>query len=253
MRKKVIVFYFLIFFTSAGILLSADIPEELYKKGNLAYENKDYEKAISIYEGLINMDRISPEVFYNLGNGYFKLKRIGKAILNYERALRFAPRDRDIQLNLKLARAMAIDKIDTHERGFISNAALFLYDRMNINELTIAASIFYFLAVLFLIFSIFFISKRKVLIYVAGSIGTAFFIFILFLTAKTQSENFIKTGVIVAEKIDVRSGPKEDYLLQFSLHEGTKVKIVKRAQGWYEIDLSKDLKGWIPEASVDII
>ena len=57
----------------------------------------------------------------------------------------------------------------------------------------------------------------------------------------------------MAEKIDVRSGPKEDYLLQFTLHEGAKVSIVKDVQNWYEIELSKDLKGWIPKPSVDII
>ena len=78
-------------------------------------------------------------------------------------------------------------------------------------------------------------------------------VFFIFLSAKFRDENLAKTGIIVVEKIDVRSGPKEDYLLQFTLHEGTKVSIVKKVQGWYEIDLSKDLKGWVPETIVDII
>jgi tetratricopeptide (TPR) repeat protein len=251
--KKIFAFYFLIFFIFPGILTASAGPEEFYKKGNSSYENEDYEKAVSNYEKLLEMDKVSPEVFYNLGNSYFKLKKIGKAILNYERALRMDPADRDIRSNLKFARSMAIDKINTAERGFAQSAVLFFYDRMALDELTVAVSFFYLAIILLLIFSIFFVAKRKIIFYTAGSLIAALFVFSIFLTAKFRDENFVKTGIIVVEKIDARSGPKEDYLLQFTLHEGAKVRIVKKAQGWYEIDLSKDLKGWIPETSVDII
>jgi tetratricopeptide (TPR) repeat protein len=251
--KKIFAFYFLIFFIFIGILMAADTQEELYKKGNSSYGSEDYGKAISIYEELIGMDKASPEVFYNLGNSYFKLRKIGKAILNYERALRLDPRDRDTRFNLRLARSMAVDKINITERGFVLNAILFFYDRMTLNELSLTCSFFYLAVILLLIFSIFFAAKRRGLFYVAGSLGAIALVFFVFLFAKAGDENFAKTGIIVAEKIDARSGPKEDYLLQFTLHEGTMVGIVKKVQGWYEVDLSRDLKGWIPETSVDII
>ncbi|MEK6732179.1 MAG: tetratricopeptide repeat protein [Candidatus Omnitrophota bacterium] len=251
--KKILVFSFLIFFMSAGVLIAAEIPEELYKKGASSYENGDYEKAVSFYEQLVKINRISPEVFYNLGNSYFKLKKTGKAVLNYERALRLDPRDRDIQLNLRLARSMSVDKINAPEKGFVLAAVLFLYDKVAVNELTAVCSFFYLAVIFILIFSIFFVAKRKNFVYTAGSLGVICFIFLIFLSAKIRDENFTKTGIITAEKIDVRSGPKQDYLLQFSLHEGTEVRIIKEAQEWYEIDLSSDLKGWIPKASVDII
>ena len=251
--KKIFALYFLIFFIFIGISMAADTPEELYKKGNSSYESEDYEKAVSIYEKLLGMNEVSPEVFYNLGNSYFKLKKIGKAILNYERALRLDPVDRDTRFNLKLARSMAVDKINIIERGFVLNVMLFFYDRMTLNELSAACSFFYLAIILLLIFSIFFAAKRRTLFYTAGSLGVIFLVFFVFLFAKARDENFVKTGIIVAEKIDARSGPKEDYLLQFTLHEGTRGNIVKKVQGWYEIDLSKDLKGWVPETSVDII
>jgi len=251
--KRIFAFSFLVFFIFTGISIAVEGPEELYTKANSSYENMDYEKAVSLYEGLLRMDNISPEVFYNLGNSYFKLKKIGKAVLNYERALRLDPRDRDIRLNLKIARSMAIDKINTPEKDFILGAILFLYDRMTANELAAICSLFYLAVVLFLILSIKFIAKRRLMFYTAGAFGAVVFILIIFLSVKINKENFTKTGIIVAEKIDVRSGPKEDYLLQFTLHEGAKVSIVKDAQNWYEIELSKDLKGWIPKPSVDII
>jgi uncharacterized membrane protein YobD (UPF0266 family) len=251
--RKIFAFYFLIFFIFIGVSMAADTPQELYKKGNLSYESEDYEKAASIYEKLLETNEVSPEVFYNLGNSCFKLKKIGKAILNYERALRLDPRDRDTRFNLKLARSMTVDKINITERGFVLNAMLFFYDRMTLNELSAACSVFYLAVILLLIFSIFFAAKRRILFYAAGSLSVVFLVFFVFLFAKARDENFAETGVIVVEKIDARSGPKEDYLLQFTLHEGTMGSIVKKVQGWYEIDLSKDLKGWIPETSVDII
>ncbi|MCX5693240.1 MAG: tetratricopeptide repeat protein [Candidatus Omnitrophica bacterium] len=251
--KKILAFYFLIFFIFPGILMAADNPEELYKKGNSNYGDEDYAQAVSSYEKLLEINEVSPEVFYNLGNSYFKLKKIGKDVLNYERALRMDPRDRDIRFNLKLARSMAVDKIDTAERGFALSVIFFLYDRMTLNELTAICSFFYLAIILLLIFSIFFVSKRRVVFYTAGSFGVMLLVFFIFLSAKFKDENFAKTGIIVVEKVDVRSGPKEDYLLQFTLHEGAKASVIKKVQGWYEIDLSRDLKGWIPETSVDII
>lgn len=253
LRKNWVAFSFLVFFIFTGSSEALDKPEGLYEKGNSSYEKGDYEKAISFYEELIGIDKTSPEVFYNLGNSYFKLKKIGKAILNYERALRMDPRDKDTQLNLKLARAMTVDKINTYERGFVLNMLLFLYDSTNINELSLICYFFYLVIILILIFSIFFVARRRFMFYTAGAFGAMFLILFIFLFAKIRNENFIKTGIVIAEKADARSGPKEDYLLQFTLHEGAKISIVKKAQGWYEIDLSKDLKGWVPETSVDII
>jgi len=251
--RKFFIAYFFIFFLTGGISAAADNPEELYQKGNSSYENKDYEGAVSFYEELVKKDSVSAEVFYNLGNSFFKLKKIGKAILNYERALRLAPRDRDARSNLKLARSMTADKINAPERGFVLDAILFLYDRMTLNELTAMCSAFYLAVILSLIFSINFVAKRKTMYYIAGTFGLMLCLSLLFLFAKIRDENFIKSGIIVTEKIDSRSGPREDYLLQFTLHEGTKVNVIKEAQGWYEIDLSRDLKGWIPKSSVDII
>jgi len=218
--RKFFIAYFFIFFLTGNISLAMDMPEELYQKGNSSYENKDYEGAVSFYEGLVNANQVSAEVFYNLGNSFFKLKKIGKAILNYERALRLAPRDRDARSNLKLARSMTADKINAPERGFVLDAILFLYDRMTLNELTVMCSVFYLAIVLFLFFSINFVAKRKIMYYIAGTFGLILCLSLLFLSAKIRDENFTRSGIIITEKIDSRSGPREDYLLQFTLHEG---------------------------------
>jgi len=250
--RRIILFLIFISFIFCGSLL-AQSPDDLYRRANLSYEDEEYEEAISLYETLIQMDKVSPEVFYNLANSFFKLKKIGKAVVNYERALRLTPRDRDASLNLKLARSMTIDKIEILEKGFILNLILLPYDRLNIDELTLLVSILYLLITTLFIFSIFFVEKRKIVFYNIGALGILTFVLSIFLVSKIYNENFLKSAVVVSEKVDVRSGPKEDYFLQFTLHEGTKVRVVEERQLWYEIDLSKDLRGWLPKDSVDII
>lgn len=250
--RRIILFFIFISFIFCGSLL-AQSPDDIYRKANLSYEDEEYEEAVSLYETLIQMDRISPEVFYNLANSLFKLKKIGRTIVNYERALRLAPRDKDALLNLKLARSMAVDKIEAPEKGFLLNLILFPYDRLTVNELTVFVSAFYLLIVLFLIFSIFFVEKRIVIFYNVGILAFLLIIFSIFLVSKIHNENFAREAIVISEKANVRSGPKDDYLLQFTLHEGTKVRIVEERQLWYEIDLSKDLRGWLPKDSVEAI
>lgn len=250
--KKIILFSIVISLTLCAALF-AQSPEDIFRKANVNYEDEDYGQAITFYEMLLKMDRVSAEVFYNLGNSCFKLKKIGKAIVNYERALRMAPRDRDILLNLKLARGMIVDKISVQEKGFILSSILFFYDRMNINELTVFASILYLIVMALLMFSVFLVANRRKIFYTAGTVGILFLFFTVFLAVKIHDENLIKRAIVISEKVDVRSGPKEDYLLQFSLHQGTRVRVVAERQHWFEIDLSKDLRGWLPKDSVEII
>ncbi|MFC1667533.1 tetratricopeptide repeat protein [Candidatus Omnitrophota bacterium] len=251
MKKIILCVALGVFIFSTNLL--AQSPQEIYRNANLSYENEDYEEAASLYEMLVKMDRISPEVFYNLGNSYFKLKKLGKAIVNYEKAIKLAPRDRDVKLNLKLARSMTIDKIEVAEKGFILSAILFLYERMNVNELSVVVSILYLAIITLLVFSIFFVANRKGFFYTTGALAVLLSVFAIFLASKIRIENFATSAVIISKKVDVRSGPKEDYLLQFSLHEGTKVRVMEERQLWYEIDLSKDLRGWLPKDSVEII
>jgi len=250
--RKIIPVTLCVFFIFCSIAF-AQSAEEIYRKACLDYESENYEKAVSLYETLIGMDRVSAEVFYDLGNSYFKLKKIGKAIVNYERAFRLAPRDRDIILNLKLAKSITVDKIEIPKKGFILNLMLLPYNKFNINELTVFLLICYLAIILLLIFSIFLVGKKQGIFYSMGAFVILFILSAVFLFVKIHSERILKKAVVISRKVDVRSGPKEDYLLQFSLHEGTVLRVVEERQFWYEIDLSRDLRGWLPKDSVEII
>ena len=92
-----------------------DKVDDLFNKGNEAMVAEDYSEAIKIYESILNIGYESSELYYNLGNGYFRLELIGNSIWAYNNALDMAPRDRDIIYNLSIVKMQAIDRIEMPE------------------------------------------------------------------------------------------------------------------------------------------
>ncbi|WP_414478047.1 tetratricopeptide repeat protein, partial [Phocaeicola faecicola] len=84
-----------------------------------AYQANDYAKAIQLYEEILNTQGESADIYYNLGNSYYKEKNVAKAVLNYERALLLSPGDADIRFNLEMARAKSVDQITPTSEVFI--------------------------------------------------------------------------------------------------------------------------------------
>ena len=108
-NMKKIVFFLLVQFVTLG----AFAQEATIKEAEVAYTKEDYGKAIELYEGLLKTHGESAEIYYNLGNAYYKENKIAPAILNYERALLLDPGDGDIRFNLQLARQKSVDKISS--------------------------------------------------------------------------------------------------------------------------------------------
>ncbi len=90
-----------------------------FQKGNEFYQKGDYQQAVEMYETALATGYESAELYYNLGNSYFKSNQIGKTILNYERAKKLAPRDEDILFNLEIAQLYVVDKINLPPQFFL--------------------------------------------------------------------------------------------------------------------------------------
>ena len=105
----------------------AQSTTQLYTSANSLYKNKQFEQATVAYEKILMQGYRTPEVYYNLGNSYFKLHNNGKAILNFERAQKLAPDDEDIAHNLKLAQLKTTDKlIPVPQLGIVTSWNSFL-------------------------------------------------------------------------------------------------------------------------------
>ncbi len=123
MIQKVSVLYFLISLLSFSTVMANDS----FKLANKLYDEKKYEEAIEQYELLIEEGNVAADVYYNLGNAYFKNNEIAPSILNYERALKLDPNNEDAAFNLKIANTKTIDKVEALPSLFYENALANFY------------------------------------------------------------------------------------------------------------------------------
>ncbi len=247
-----IIFTLLLF----GISYSySNTPSVLFENANALYKRAEYQKAASTYEEILKTGVASSELYFNLGNAYYKLNQIPFAILYYERALLLAPSDEDIQTNLEMAKLKTVDKIEQLPQLAIFTWIESLTNFMSSNLWALTSIILFGLTLLFI--SIFLYSKvlhiRKM------SFWLSVFVLIGFITSiyfsqkqkiKIESHGF---AILVSPSITVKSSPNENGTDLFVIHEGTKVSILSKSDTWVEIKLSDGKVGWLQEKDMIII
>ncbi len=235
--------------------LNAATPEELFNQANDAYKRSEYSFAVELYEQILSEDLISAELYYNLGNAYFKDNRIGPAILNYERALRLKPADEDVAHNLEVARSRIIDRTEKRPELFYENWWRSTYSLLNTNgwAITSLVIIFLFLGTT----SLYLFSKTVILKKIA------FYLMLLLFVSATLSLIFAqkqynrltsdKEAIIMQARVTAKSSPSSQSPDLFLLHEGTRVSIRNTLGQWKEISLPNGSVGWINEESIEVI
>lgn len=224
-------------------------------EGDSAYMRNDFAAAIEIYEALLQNGE-APEVYYNLGNSYYKSGDIARAILNYERALLLAPGNADIRANLEVARAKTIDKVTpVPEIFFVA------WTKSLINCLSVDAWAKYgiaFFLLLLVSLALFFFSKQtrwKKAGFFCGLVCLVFTIVCNVFAAQQKSALTQRNkAIIVAPSVTVRSTPSESGTSLFVLHEGCKVEIKDNTMHeWKEITLEDGKVGWVPASDIEVI
>lgn len=242
------------------ILLFAGLFGILNANNNLveaekAYDAKNYKLAIEKYESVIQEGYKAPELYYNIANAYFRNKNLGKAIYYYEQARKLNPNDEDIRINLGIANALTTDKIDTKENFFInavktnvlSSLNTTTWGWLNILSLSIAA-------ILFFLYYYFNKSSLKRISFILGSAFLITFVFTYFLgyaALKSKIEN--KYAIIITLQVNVMNEPNTMASNKFTLHEGTKVKVIENNGDWVLIKLENGNEGWLKLKDVGII
>jgi tetratricopeptide (TPR) repeat protein len=223
----------------------------LFKKGNQSYEEGRFDRAIQKYEEILNLGIKDFKVFYNLGNAHFRQNQLGNAVLNYRRALALKPRDEDAKANLAFVKLFTLDKIEEQKINPLSNMLHWFLDLWSVDEFALLASFFYTLSMASGILMLLRGSRR----YLKIGFVTFLILMVIFgssLFAKIYFES-LDYGVVVAAEVEVRSGPGDDYILQFTGHEGLEFRVDEKAEGWYRISLPNGIRGWIPGEAVEII
>ena len=220
-----------------------------------AYIRGQYQQAIKDYEMLLKQGA-SADLYYNLGNAYYRSENITRAVLNYERALLLSPGDRDVRFNLQIARAKTIDKIVPESEMFFFTWYRSLVSLMSVDAWAWTALIA--LALLIVLLLVYLFSER-IWLRKVGFFG-GFVLLILFalsnLFAWQQKQDllFRKGAIVISPSVTVKSTPAKNGTDLFILHEGTKVSITDGTmKGWMGIRIADGKEGWIESNMIEEI
>ncbi len=255
MRKFVLAFVVALIAT-VGRGFAADAnPSELWQRANNAYERGEYESAAALYEQIAQAGYADARLFYNLGNAYYKLEQTGKAVLNYNRALRLDPSDENTKANLNLANARTVDNIDQAPVFFLKRWIVGLRQGISSNQWAVVSIALFVLMLAALL--LFLLSPRlpwRKTGFWGAMLCAAAFAFAVIFSSKQKAEELNPCEAIVMNTAaPVKSSPDYNSTDIFLLHEGTKVRLVRRQSGWFEIRLANGSVGWIEEGAVEVI
>lgn len=218
------------------------------QKANELYRQEAFEAARDAYEDLVQRGFQSKALFYNLGNTYFRLGENGKAVLNYEKALLLAPKDREIRENLSFVKSQLNGEIIALEVFPLITFWKNLRDSLSsgtwaaIGLLLFWAGIAGFLGWLLL-------PKRqqKIRGFLTGLIGILL-CSIPFLLSAGKKHHQVHSGkaVIIADQAALHASPSEGSEVIYPLFEGASVQTVEPLQEWYKVNLANGYQGWVP-------
>jgi len=236
----------------------AQAPEVVVTKAQAdsAYINNDFASAVYLYENILANQGESADIYYNLGNSYYKMDNIAKAIVNYEKALVLNPANGDIRFNLELAQSKTVDKVTPMSEIFLVTWIKDLTNLMSEKGWAKTGIITFILMLLML--ALYFFSK-KIAMKKTGFISAICLLLIcilanLFASGQKDKAKSHRNAIIMSPSITVKSTPNEGGTDLFILHEGRKVNIKDNTmREWKEIQLEDGNAGWVPVSAIEII
>lgn len=216
--------------------------DSIFVSANNLYQQGKYKKALDGYTTLLSNGINHSALYFNIGNSYYKLGEIGRAILFYKRAKKFDPWDQDIEFNLNFARSNRIDQLKELSRPkFVELISRPIY-KISPNLSFLSASAIYFLIFVILSISLFF--KKQIFRQIALALLVPLIFFIISSLVNIRHINQ-REGVLLKQEGSVMSGPSPDYTLVFTIHEGMEFRILEERKDWVRILLPNGMEGWL--------
>jgi tetratricopeptide (TPR) repeat protein len=243
--------------TILAILLTSTVfaQADLLQKANELYTKDQFKQSIDVYNQILMTNMESPELYFNLGNAYYKTGQYTQAILNYERAKLLAPDDEDIAFNLQVANQKVVDSIQELPGLFIFRWWNSLVNSQTTDTWAVLSMMSF---IVFLIMAGFYFFARtsevKRITFWSGSFLILFTIFTWTFAANQKSRLVNHPfAIVVQPTVTVKSSPSEKGTNLFVIHEGLKVKITDKLGDWVEIRLADGNKGWLLTESIERI
>ncbi|MBT4825361.1 MAG: tetratricopeptide repeat protein [Flavobacteriaceae bacterium] len=249
MRK--ILMLFLVSFFHCFVAFGQE-KDTTFENANAAYNAGQFEKAVMLYKQILESGQHSAELYFNLGNSYYRLNQVGESIFYFEKAKQLQPTDEDINVNSSFAQNMAIDAVEVLPKSQVTQL------KDSIIELFSQEGWAYFIVLLAWLLVLFWglylwnkIPFIKRTFFVSSLVLALFLIGSLFI-AVIKSANTADTtyGILFNEKMEVWAEPNSRAEVLFLLHEGTKVQMLDELQDWQKIRIANGSEGWIKNAKV---
>jgi len=222
---------------------------ELFEQGNQLYQQEDFEGAVEAYEAVLDAGWESAALHYNLGNAYFKTGVLGRAILEWERALELAPADPDALANLELARSLTADAVEPLPRFWLLDVVSWWVDLLPRGLLIALVATAWVVAGAGVGVRVLARGEAAARWAARVAITSGVVVVLLGINLLVRELGIAQPqrAVILADVVPVRSAPADqDDLTLFEIHEGTRVRIDQRTGAWAEIVLDDGKVGWVP-------
>jgi tetratricopeptide (TPR) repeat protein len=218
------------------------------------YDGAEYEKAAQAYRELLIRNPNSAELWYNLGNSYYKSGEIGFAIASYRKAHKLNPTDEDILFNLNFVFNKTIDKVEPKPKSFIVRQTDIVADKFTSGGWAMGSIVFGILGLgtfLLYIFMKKYNIKRLGLVSSVICWGISFFC--LALAAHRYYYSLESDAVVVSSSADIVAEPNENGTLLLMLNEGATLQLENKEGEWVKVELPNGTKGYVRSKSVEVI
>jgi tetratricopeptide (TPR) repeat protein len=228
--------------------------DSLTVRAQHAYASGDHGQALVLFDSVAT-HYTSAALQFNLGNCYFKLGDVPRAILHYERALRLEPGAEDVRANLDMAREKVVDRINELPGFALGTTWSKLRGGSDLDQWARNA-LWACLALFCLLGGVLFVRsrlQRQILLIAAGAMLLTTVIMVSLAAYRASEVNARDAAIIMNAKVDGRSEPREGATVLFLLHKGTKVTVQQEQAGWLEVRLPNGTVGWMPANAMERI
>lgn len=255
--------FLLTIITAIAALCASAAP--LAVQADSAYNRKDFKSAVRLYHQAINADGVSPEVLYNLGNAYYRIGNLGRAVIYYNRALRLDPSMTDARTNLDFVNTRILDKPED-DSTFLGNLHRDICAWTDPDAWAWTA--FALFVIMLACIALYIFSGRIVLRktgFFGGIIFLALWIYTMVIASQTASAYYSHdAAVVIVPTANMGTSPgatgnKDARIIP--IHEGTKVEIIDSmsipgdvaAPLWYDVKINNSTRAWVRAVDVERI
>ncbi|MDI6450358.1 tetratricopeptide repeat protein [Anaerobaca lacustris] len=214
-----------------------------------------YGKAILLYEKIIEQGNVrNAKLYYNLGNAYFLADDIGRAILNYRRALQLDSGDVNVRNNLTFARSRRIDKVSHRTETRVLETLFFWHYDFSLRTRLFLACLS-FAGLCLGATAIVWRGRGPVSSAVVVLSGLLWLCLLVSVVVESRERSTRLEGVVTAPQIVARQGDGPNYAPSFKdpLHAGTEFDLIDHRPGWFHIQLADGSKAWVPNTAAEIV